>query len=398
MTAGHGRSPSETRVSIVTDRRRRRLPPATPVVTLVTLVVTLTLVMGGRGGALAASPTAVAHGRLWLLLVSGLVAEHPIGASLVSFALLAALTYSVCGARAFALSAVVGHVGSTLLAYGFIGLARLVAPHAFQALLTSPDYGVSAVSAAWLGALTQTGWRARGQTLQGRASLALGCLAIGVFAYMLRPGLSVLASEHVFAFALGAAMAGLVSPRRSDPKMRSAAADALAVATKLYEARPRWLVLTLQKVDPFALAALLLTLVLVGGSVAPSAIGALYRNLVSEPRFTIARCIEAWNREPPSLSLPGAVRVEVGRASLATPRRRQARDTCTVRTLQEGEEVVFTGTWAHGRILSWSTGIVRRPVAAAENLTQNAIYTLAWWPHLEERTRGSDDAGHTRLP
>ena len=93
-----------------------------------------------------------------------------------------------------------------------LGLYRLAEPHAFQGLLSRPDYGVSAISAAWLGAVAAAGWTRRGQTLEGRAAIALACAAIALFAWMLRGALTVLDSDHIFAFAVGLALA-LTLPR-----------------------------------------------------------------------------------------------------------------------------------------------------------------------------------------
>jgi membrane associated rhomboid family serine protease len=86
-------------------------------------------------------------------------------------------------------------------------VARLVDPGAFQRLVTAPDYGVSAICAAWLGAVAGTGWQKRGESIR-RAAIVLGCVAAASLAWFVRGrGLDVLDSEHVFAFGIGVAAA-----------------------------------------------------------------------------------------------------------------------------------------------------------------------------------------------
>jgi hypothetical protein len=177
---------------------------------LVAVVSSLTAIQ--RVGAvplasLAASPREVADGRLWLLLSSGVVAADPLLWSLLSFCGLAFVTLALCGWRILWLAALAGQTFSTLLGYSVIGIARLVEPRAFERLLSTPDYGVSAISAAWLGALAAVGWRKRGENI-GRAAIVLGSVAAGVLAWFVRgKGLDVLDSEHLFAFAIGVGVA-----------------------------------------------------------------------------------------------------------------------------------------------------------------------------------------------
>jgi len=194
----------------------RRWRSFAAVIVLVAVVSSLTAIQ--RVGAvplasLAASPREVADGRLWLLISSGAIAADPLLWSLLSFCGLAFLTLALCGWRILWLAAFTGQTFSTLLGYSIIGVARLVEPGAFQRLVSVPDYGVSAISAAWLGAVAAVGWRKRGESL-GRAAIVLGCVAAAAVAWFVRGrGLDVLDSEHVFAFAIGVGVAsGRVLP------------------------------------------------------------------------------------------------------------------------------------------------------------------------------------------
>jgi hypothetical protein len=126
---------------------------------------------------------------------------------LLAFAALAALSLFTCGPRVLWLAAALGHVCSTLLVYSMIWLARLVEHNAFHQIVAAPDYGVSAISAAWLATLAFHGWRRRDQSAAGRARIVLACAAVALFAWSLRPGLTVLDVEYIIAFCFGVAAA-----------------------------------------------------------------------------------------------------------------------------------------------------------------------------------------------
>jgi hypothetical protein len=180
-------------------------------VVLVTVVAALTVAQatGVIGiGTVAATPQRIASGRLWLLITSGLLVQKPFALSLLSFAVLGALTLVVCGWRVLAWAALLGHVTATLIVYGALNLVWLASPDAFAGVLSARDYGVSAIAAAWLGAVAYVAWRRRGPTLAGKAPVVISCAAIAAFAWMLHRHLNVLDSEHGFAFVIGAMVAG----------------------------------------------------------------------------------------------------------------------------------------------------------------------------------------------
>lgn len=155
----------------------------------------------------AASPHDVARGRIWPVIVSALLVQKPLFWSLLFFVLLGFVTLSVCGGRTLWWSAVVGHVGSTLLVYAFLGIVWSSDADVFQAVHKAPDYGISAVSAAWLGATAAVSWRARGRTVCGKIATIVTVVSIALFAWMLRHAVNVLDVEHVAAFAIGTAAA-----------------------------------------------------------------------------------------------------------------------------------------------------------------------------------------------
>lgn len=156
---------------------------------------------------LAASPHTVGQARLWSLLTSALLVQSPLFWSLASFALVGALTLKVCGTRVLWISALAGHVASTLVVYALLVLARTFDPRALEAVMSAPDYGVSAISAAWIGAIASVSWRARNRTLRGKIATALAVVATALFGWTLRGHLNFLDLEHVVAFCIGVAVA-----------------------------------------------------------------------------------------------------------------------------------------------------------------------------------------------
>lgn len=151
---------------------------------------------------IAASPQQVAAGKVWLLLTSGLLIQNPLALSLLSFAALGALTLAACGFRVLAWSALLGHVLSTLIVYGLLGLGSIASPEVFGSTWSAPDYGVSAISAAWLGAVAAVAWRRSDRPME-RALVVAACVGVAAFGWMVRGHVNVLDSEHGVAFATG---------------------------------------------------------------------------------------------------------------------------------------------------------------------------------------------------
>src|SRR5204862_7459293 len=94
------------------------------------------------------------------------------------------------------------------------------------------DVGVSAICAAWLGAVAATLWRRPGRTATGKWTIAVSCLLIGFFAWLVNPNLTVLDTDHLFAFPIGAAVRGV-------PGRALLRADAVGTATALAASRVR---------------------------------------------------------------------------------------------------------------------------------------------------------------
>ena len=146
----------------------------------------------------AATPESLADGRVWLLATSAILADRPAVASILGFLVVGLAAVRLCGTRAAWLAAATGHVLSALVVYVALGLVRAVEPSAFEHVLNLPDYGTSAVVAAWIGAIAYGVWR-HGRRL-GAAALVVVSALLG---WYFKGSLTVLDAEHAVALACG---------------------------------------------------------------------------------------------------------------------------------------------------------------------------------------------------
>ena len=159
-----------------------------------------------RADRLAATPHAFAVGRVWLLVTSAFVADRPAAASIAGFAVVGAVTIAVAGTATTAVAAAVGHIGSAAAVYLALGLVRIFVPSAFDGVVDLPDFGTSAIIAAWIGAIAAQGWRRRPE-LTARTVVVAFCLGSGLIGWLLRPDVTVLDAEHLIAFLIGVLLA-----------------------------------------------------------------------------------------------------------------------------------------------------------------------------------------------
>lgn len=189
---------------------RRFLTPRLAAVAAMTGVAGAMTALSGLGwvneSSLAASPSAIAKGRLWLLVTSGLAADRPWLASLIGFAIVAFAALRLAPVRVVVAAALAGHVLATLAVYGLLGIARVIDHDAFASLVRSPDVGLSAIIAAWIGVVSQAVWE-RFRSHRAHALNVLGCIGCALIGFAFRPDLTALDSEHLVAFALGVAVA-----------------------------------------------------------------------------------------------------------------------------------------------------------------------------------------------
>jgi hypothetical protein len=198
-------------------RSQSTLPGWASGVALVGVVAALTVAIRAHELPLTpfvASARKIASGQVWILPASALVVDKPFLIGLIAFAVLAAATLQFCGTRTFWLAAAAGHAGSTLLVYAIIGATRLADPHIFARAAATPDFGVSAMQGAWVGAIAATAWLWAGANRRNRGLVVAGVCAIAGVGWWLHPDPSILTTEHLFAFLIGC---GIVSWRRFAP-------------------------------------------------------------------------------------------------------------------------------------------------------------------------------------
>jgi hypothetical protein len=176
----------------------------------------------------ASSPRLVGEGRVWLLVTSGVLADNPWLPSLAGFAVALAVASCVLPGHVVVSAAAAGQILSALLVYGSVGFARLLDPRAFGSVVGQSDFGLSAVIAAWIGAVAGVYW-GRYPSARGRTAVFLGCFCCLGVGLAFRPHLSFLDSEHIVAFAIGAALVSPAWPRVAAPARRLAAVAAAAV-------------------------------------------------------------------------------------------------------------------------------------------------------------------------
>jgi lambda repressor-like predicted transcriptional regulator len=155
---------------------------------------------------LAASPRAVAEGKIWLLFTSGVVADRPWLPSLVGFAIVGFAASSVARLGVVVVAALAGHVLATLVVYGFLGVVDAFDHGVFANLVDRPDIGLSAIIAAWIGVVSCRLWR-RYSSRRAHALNVLGCIGCALIGFAFRPDVTALDTEHIVAFALGVAIA-----------------------------------------------------------------------------------------------------------------------------------------------------------------------------------------------
>lgn len=107
---------------------------------------------------LASSPALIMHGEWWRLITSAFVIEGPPVPQIIAIAVLGTFGIYFGGSWTFWSTAVAGHLLGTLLAYAGIMAVWLGDRAAMARYLTDPDYGVSLVWCAALGAFAALAW------------------------------------------------------------------------------------------------------------------------------------------------------------------------------------------------------------------------------------------------
>jgi hypothetical protein len=171
---------------------------------------------------LQSSADQVADGELWRLFSSGLVVDGVAAPQIALTALAAFAVIRLQGAAVWGAAVLVGHVGSALIAYAIVGIAVALGSGGAEAAANDPDFGISCVLGATLGALFASGWRVVG--------------AIG-FVLLLPFSLDWYGPEHPLSFVLGALVVGIAGRLRWRQPVEGAARGARLDATGQHRVR-----------------------------------------------------------------------------------------------------------------------------------------------------------------
>jgi hypothetical protein len=170
---------------------------------------------------LDSTPEAIAHFKVWLLVTSAFVVSGPSVLELLGLTIATALLVHRLSAGSFWAVAITGHVAATVVAYAGVGVLWLATRKSVENVVDRPDYGVSAVWMAVLGALLITSiraWRAGRATAFDRLVI-VACLAAAVIGFVSFALLS--GAEHLLAFVAGMLVAELVIRGRKRPELQT---------------------------------------------------------------------------------------------------------------------------------------------------------------------------------
>lgn len=163
---------------------------------------------------LGSSPDTLVEGQFWHLFTSSLLVDGAVPVlQMLLVILLTVAVLAVHGAPVWWAAALLGHVGSALLAYGAIGIAIALGNGAADATADDWDYGISCVMAAQFGVLAGGALIDRRRGTFGRLDaffLVIAALALVTwFAAMDWYGI-----EHPLAFLIGIAVVWFAERRR----------------------------------------------------------------------------------------------------------------------------------------------------------------------------------------
>jgi hypothetical protein len=161
---------------------------------------------------LTSSADAAAHGKVWLLLTSGLVIDGVPWLQLAVLAVVMVAALVRLGAARLWIVGLSAHVGAALLAYAGLGVIWLI--DASQTDPDESDYGVSVLFAGLLGALATSGGR--------HLAAVIGVLSVAGFSIGLEDASWLANVEHVLGFAIGATLNAVLTRRARTTRGRVA--------------------------------------------------------------------------------------------------------------------------------------------------------------------------------
>lgn len=163
---------------------------------------------------LASTPALLAHGEWWRLATSAFVINGPPVPQVLALAVLGSLAIYLGGSWLFWTSAVAGHVIGTLVAYVGFSAAWAGGSTVGLSFLINPDYGVSLVWCAALGAFAGLAWLGTRRKWAKPEHPYLATAAAVVMVVVTLYSDDMAAVQHVVAFIVGLAVLALVSRTR----------------------------------------------------------------------------------------------------------------------------------------------------------------------------------------
>lgn len=164
--------------------------------------------------ALASSPALLLHGEWWRLITSAFVIDGPALPQLVAIAVLGSFAIYFGGSWTFWSTAITGHIVGTLLSYAGVAGLWLVDRASAVRFITDPDYGVSLIWCAALGAFCAAVWLGDRGSWSRPVKPWLVAAAVSVMVVVTLYSDKLEAVQHATAFVVGFAIVGATDRAR----------------------------------------------------------------------------------------------------------------------------------------------------------------------------------------
>jgi hypothetical protein len=157
---------------------------------------------------LASSPAQLMHGEWWRLVTSAFVIDGPAIPQVIAIGVLGSLGIYFGGSWMFWSTALAGHFFGTLIAYGGIAIVWAQNHAAVAAFITDPDYGVSLIWCAALGAFAGMVWFGNLIKWRGVQKMWVVVIALSIMVLVTVMSDKMDAIQHILAFLIGGLIAG----------------------------------------------------------------------------------------------------------------------------------------------------------------------------------------------
>lgn len=152
---------------------------------------------------LASSPALLVQGQWWRIITSGFVIQGPPAPQLAAIAVLGTLSIYIGGSWLFWRTAIAGHIVGTLVAYAGFSAIWLLDHTVSTRFITDPDYGVSLIWCAALGAFVALAWLGNRADWRRPEQPWPALLAVVVMIVVLAYSDPMAAVQHAVAFLVG---------------------------------------------------------------------------------------------------------------------------------------------------------------------------------------------------